>query len=154
MFRQFEKSERLEDLERICKSSLLLPGGIDLAKLPVKAFADAQDAGNVPDWFPQWGWQTRAGYAYRSGDAKTALNYLEKSEALEPIELARAQNLPLHAMVLFKLQRVDEARQTLKEAAEFISQLQENPNLKGEHDLLFALILLREARQTIEGKAE
>lgn len=154
MARQFENSEKIEDFERVCKASILLPGIVNPSQLPERSFADAMDAGTVPEWFPAWGWLARAGLAYRRGDAESALTYVANSEKLEPGERTRANNLPLLAMILHKLKRHDEARKTLEEATEFIKGLQENPELRGDHDLLYALITLREAEALINGEEE
>lgn len=154
MARQFEQSTNPEDFERVCKASILLPGVVNPSQLPEKPFADAMDAGTVPEWFPAWGWLTRAGLAYRRGDAESALEYLEKSEALTPQERIHANNLVLQAMVLQKLERHDEARKTLEEAKEFINGLQKRPEVRGDHDVLIALISLREAEALINGENE
>lgn len=153
MAEQFGDSQFAEDAERVVKGSLLRTGLIDLSKLPAGRFTSSLDNGTVPDWFPPWGWGTRAPRP-RSGDADSVLKYAAKSEEFNPAEVSHAFNLALVAAAQHQLQHPDEARKALEEALLVITRLKEDPGQRINHDLLIAEILFREAEAKINGSGE
>ena len=87
------------------------------------------------------------------GDAKAALTYVAKSEEYQPGETAHAINLAVLALAQHQLQPLDESRIAFAGATQFIDGLRAMPNRKGDHDLLIAEMLLREAASLLDAKA-
>ncbi|MGH7138306.1 MAG: hypothetical protein ACREHD_21360, partial [Pirellulales bacterium] len=131
---------------------LLCPEAIDLAQLPLDRFTASLDQGTAPDWLPVWAWGTRALLAYRSGDAESAVKYAAKSEELKRTDFAHALNLAVLALAQHQLKHSDEACRALEEAVQVTDRLQADANNKGNHDLLIAQILLREAEALMNGQ--
>lgn len=152
MIQQFADSEAIEDAERTTKVCLLLPATIDLSNLPVEKFTKPLDDATAPDWLLPWGWFARALLAYRSGDAELAVRYVAKSEEFKPSELCHPMNLAVLALAQHQLQHPDAAQTALEEASQLITRLKADTNKKGDHDLLIAEILCREAEALINGK--
>lgn len=148
---QFVDSQRVEDVERVIKGSLLRAAGLDFAELPLARLAITLDEGTGPPWFPVWGWGTRALLAYRSGDADSAVEYVNKSESLNPGAITHAFNLVIEALAQHQLQHVDKSQNAFKEAAQLIARLQAELDNQGGHDLQIAAILLREAEMKLDG---
>ena len=71
---------------------------------------------------------------------------------LNPSELSHAFNLALIALAQHQLQHPDEARKSLEQASQLITSVKGNPANIGNHDLLIAEILFREAAAKINGK--
>jgi hypothetical protein len=143
-----------EAADRATKACLLRPGAIDLAKLPGKALGRFLDEQAKPDWFSPWGWSTRALLVWRSGDAKSAVKYATKSEECKPGEHARAINLAVLALAHHRLQHPAEAAAALEAASQLVASMKEDVGKRGHPDLLTAEILVREARQTIDGQPD
>lgn len=149
---QFADSNDAVVVERTIKACLLRVNSIDLSKLPAEKLARMMDEGTVPDGLKPWGWGARAFWAYRSGDAESAVNYVAKSEEQKPGDTLHATNLAVLAMARHQLKRAEEARQALDEASQLINRLQADEKFKGDNDVLIAQILLREAETLINGK--
>ena len=143
-----------EAAERVIKTSLLRASGFDIAALPSGTLIEALASGNHPEWFPAWGWVTRALLAYRSGDADSAVKYVAKSEEHKPEQFTHAMSLAVLALAQHKLNHSDEARTALAEASRVITRLKENPGNIGHPDLLIADILRREAETLINGQTK
>ena len=141
-----------QTVEQVIKACLLRVNSIDLSKLPVEKLAKIMDEGTVPDWFNQWGWGTRAMWAYRSGDAELAVKYVAKSEEHKPEDFTHAVNLAVLAMARHQQKQPEAARQALDEASQLINRLKADENNKLNLDLLIAQILFREAETLINGK--
>ena len=152
MVAQFADSNDVHVVERTIKAGLLRVNSIDLSKLPAEKLARMMDEGTVPDEFKPWGWGARAFWAYRSGDAESAVNYVEKSEEHKPADTLHATNLAVLAMARHQQKLPEEARQALDEASQVINRLKAYENNKADHDLLIAQILFREADALINGK--
>jgi len=156
MAKQFANSKDLEAVERTVKAALLRPNSIDPARLPGKTLDQILDSGMSPDgpaagWLP-WGWAARALWAYRRGDAASAVKYAMKSEESKPQELTRAMNLALVAMAEHQLQHPDRARRVLDEASQLVARRESNPINNDSPNLMIAQILLREAQALVNGK--
>jgi hypothetical protein len=152
MMGQFADSTDMVATERFVKACLLRPNTIDLAKLPVHVFSKMLDDRTAPDWFLPWGWTTRALWAYRNGNAGLAVKSASASETNQLNALTHAENLAVLAMAHHQLQHSAEAQRALDEAAQFLPRLQADEGLKGQHDLLIAQILFREAEALISGQ--
>lgn len=142
MAAQFTESKRPEDFERIVKVALLRPGAFDLAKLPVEGFTRPLEDGVVPDWLPAWAWGTRALLAFRAGDSKSAITYVERSESLTTHERQRAFNLTILAMAHHQLGNSEKSREAFEQAGQLIRDF---PASGADQDVLIARILFNEA---------
>jgi hypothetical protein len=148
----FRKAPTEQNFDRAIKGCLLKPGAIDLSELPLDFLTMSLDETSVPDWLPPWFWSTRALLAYRSGDAKSAVENVTKSEQYQPTDHCHALNLPVLAMAEHELKHPDEARKALDEAGQLIERLQSSD--RTHHDLLIAEILFREAEAKLGGKED
>jgi len=144
---EYLKSPTPETADRAIKGCLLSRGAIDIADLPLDKIPMSLDEATAPDWLPPWFWGTRALLAYRSGDAEQTVKYVTQSESLMPNDFAHAMNMAVLAMAQHDLTRSDEARASLEEASQVITELQ-TAN-RNNHDLLIAEILFREAQMLI-----
>ena len=129
-----------------CKACCLLPDAIDLEQLPLEPLAGSLDQETFEAWIRPWGWQARALVAYRKGDAKGALKYIQQSENSGPDERAHAFNLVVRALIQLKLANVDEARLDVERASKAIDALP----VSDFYDALMAGILLQEAKAKLE----
>ena len=152
MVAQFADSNDAVVVERTIKACLLRVNSIDLSKLPVEKLARIMDEGTVSDGLKPWGWVARAIWAYRIGDAESAVKYVANSEEHKPDDFAHAINLTVLAMARHQQKDPEAARQALDEASQLINRLQADVNNKVNHDLLIAQILFREAEALINGK--
>ena len=136
-----------------CKACCLLPPDtIDLERLPLEPVARSLDQESFEAWLRPWGWQARALVAYRKGDAKRALKYIQQSENSDPSAPAHAFNLVVRAMTQWKLANVDEARFDVERASKAIDFLPVADSGPINHyDALMAQILLREVEAKLEG---
>jgi tetratricopeptide (TPR) repeat protein len=134
------------------KACLLKVSLIDLSDLPSEILTKALDEGTASASFQPWGWATRALLAYRGGDPQSAIKYLGKSEELTRDDRVHAFNLALLALSHHQLQHQSEARQALDEASQLITRLRKNASDNGDHDVLIAEILYREAEAKMAGK--
>ena len=79
MLDQFAGTTRLENAESVCKACALMPGTVDVSRLPLKVLSDALDQKTAPEWFRPWGWAARALVAHRSGDREQAGQYVQQA---------------------------------------------------------------------------
>ena len=152
MVAQFADSNDAVVVERTIKACLLRVNSIDLSKLPAEKLARMMDEGTVPDGLKPWGWGARAFWAYRSGDAESAVKYVAKSEEHTPADTLHAINLAVLAMARHQQKDPQAARQALDEALQLINRLKSDENNIANHDLLIPQILFREAEALINGK--
>jgi WD40 repeat protein/serine/threonine protein kinase/tetratricopeptide (TPR) repeat protein len=145
MVQHFADSTNPETAERVVKACLLRADSIDLTRLPEDQLAKALDNGTVPDWLPPWGWGSRALLAYRRGDSESAVKYVAKSKQHTPLDTTQAMNMAVLAMAQHQLGNAVEAKTALEEALQMTTRLKGAPGTKGDHDLLIAEILFREA---------
>ena len=61
MLDQFAGTTNLQDAESVCKVCTLMPGSVDVSRLPLKAFSDALDQKTAPERFRPWAWAARGG---------------------------------------------------------------------------------------------
>ena len=145
MVERFPAAEGAGKAIATCKLCCLLPDAIDLDQLPLEPIVRALDQEGVEAWVRPWGWQARALVAYRKGDAKGALKYVQQSEHSDPTAHAHALNLVVRAMTQLKLANADEARLDVEIASKAIDALPVADSGPINHDALMARILLREA---------
>ena len=145
MVEHFADTEDPTIADKVCKACLLTPEAIDIAELPGELLNDAFDS--APDWFPAWGWGTRALLAYRSGDAESAHTCAGKSEDRNPAGFAHALNLAVLAMAKKQLGDEDAAERALNNLSQIIDE--KSFSLENYHDLLIAKILHKEAEAKI-----
>ena len=152
MVAQFADSNDALVVERTIKACLLRVNSIDLSKIPAEKLAKMMDEGTVSDALKIWGWVARAIWAYRIGDAESAVKYVANSEEHKPDDFAHAINLTVLAMARHQQKDPEAARQALDEASQVINRLKSDENNLANHDLLIAQILFREAEALINGK--
>lgn len=145
----FAESPTPEAADRVVKAALLRADSIEIAKLSADRLGEFLDKGAFPQGLETWGWGARALWAYRSGDAESAVRYVTKSEEYKPGELPRAMILAVLAMAQHQLQHSQEARAALDETSKLLTNLDKDPGNKANHDFLIAKMLFREAEQLI-----
>lgn len=145
----FADSEIAIHAVRTVKICLLWPEAIDPASLPSEKFIRELDDGTAPEGYKPWYWTARAILALRSKDAESAATYVANSEANAPSANCHVLNLTLLAQTEHERNRHAEARKTLEQASQLLAQFREFPSAKGDHDLLIAEILFREAEAKI-----
>ena len=148
IMRRFADTEDPTIADKVCKACLLRSHSIEIEELPREVLTNALDDETAPEWFPPWGWGTRALLAYRSGDAESAIEFVQESEKHEPDKLAHAINLAVVALGQNQLGDQDAAEDARNELTEIIEQSISRPD--NFHDVLIARILLDEA----EGKMD
>jgi tetratricopeptide (TPR) repeat protein len=144
---RFDRTKDATVADKVCKACLLKPESTDVASLPRDVLVGAIDDGTAPDWFPPWGWGTRALLAYRSGDAESAIEFAQESEQHEPDLFAHAFNLAVMAVAKDQLGDQGAAEDDLDELSEIIER--DNSRFDNYHDLLIARILFAEAQAKI-----
>ena len=82
----------------------------------------------------------------------SAVEYVARSEELQPYDVTHAMNLAVLTMAQHHLRHTDEARKTFDEASQLVTHLREDTGKKGDHDVLIAQILFREAEELLEIK--
>ena len=97
------------------RACLLAPGGVNPAELPEQILIVPEDTKLNTKQLTEI-WTTRALLAYRRGDAKAALEYTKKSQALGPWSGTRAINVALQALAQHELEELDKAIATLEQA--------------------------------------
>ena len=155
MIRQFEGTDDVWIAERTCKACLLLPDSVDLARLPLGTLAESLDKGTAPDGFPKgWGWIARALFAVRSGNAESAMQFLQKSEENKVnSEFSVSLKLAVRALAQHQLGNPDKARDDIEEASSIINRMwRRDPSFAQHLDMMNTHILLREAGELLDGK--
>jgi hypothetical protein len=149
MTSQFAETKDAREARLTVKVCSLVPDTLD-DKLPLDTFIKSVDGpsagGNA------WSWSVRAMYAYRKGDAKSVIEYVEKSHALRHGEYVKAANLPIAAMAHHQLGNHQAATTAMKEAAQVLQRLEADQKSYGYEDLAIAQILYREAESKIGDK--
>jgi thiol-disulfide isomerase/thioredoxin len=151
MLKKFADTSDGREARLTCKTCLLLPNVVDPSKLPQDTFVKSMENPNA-SLSSAWGWSIRAMLAYRSGDTKSAIDYLKKSDASRPVDFVRAANLPLLAMAHHQLGNDVAAGSALKQASQVLQRLRDEAANTGHHDLLIAQIMFDEAESQINGK--
>ena len=149
---QFKDSDDWRECRVTCKACLLLPDSIPLDRLPQEVVAKGFEGKHTP-YTLAWSWNARALLAYRNGNAKLALKYLQESEKNQPVAYAKALNLPLFALVHHRLGNDAEAEESLKSAERLIQQLTASETSRYHHDVLIADLILDEAKETLLSKS-
>lgn len=147
MAKRFAETKDPRTARLTVKACLLVPGLIDPKQLPVEPLVKATEAGGTA-----WDWGIRGMLAYRTGDAKNALEYLEKAAQRRPVDFARAADLAVGAMAEHDLGNEQAAKQALEQASELLEKLEAIESNRGHHDLLIAQILFKEASEKINGE--
>jgi tetratricopeptide (TPR) repeat protein len=145
---QFADTTNLEVSERITKS--LLPDAIEPDKLPTQPLIDSLKNGTATAG-QSWFWTSRALLAYRTGDAKSAVQYATRSEEHKPFQVTRA--LALSVLAQHELVNTAEATTALQQATKLLEKLEQNTT-RYDADLQIAKVLHREAEAKINGKTE
>ncbi|MCY2962468.1 MAG: tetratricopeptide repeat protein, partial [Planctomycetota bacterium] len=157
MLKQFGGTKDPQMAERMCKACLLLADGVDVTLLPKATLENALDKGTPPDWLLPWAWFARGLLAYRSGDAKSAIDAVNTSLGHQPNDNGLALNYALRSLAKSRLEQNEGAQADLEKARKAIDRLLADFNNHGHHDLLIAQILLREAeaqvnKQSVDGR--
>jgi thiol-disulfide isomerase/thioredoxin len=153
MVQQFKDSDDWRESRVTTKSCLLLPDCIPLDQLPQSQVAAGFEGEHTP-YTLAWSWNVRALLAYRNGDAKNALKYLQESEKNQPVAYAKALNYPLSALIHHQLGDSKKANQALSAAGQFLKQLSASEASKYHHDVMIAGVIFDEANRAITGTAE
>ncbi len=154
MLKQFGGTKDPQMAERMCKACLLLADGVDVTLLPKATLENALDKGTPPDWLLPWAWFARGLLAYRSGDAKSAIDAVNTSLGHQPNDNGLALNYALRSLAKSRLEQNEGAQADLEKAKKLIDRLLADFNNHGHHDLLIAQILLREAESRVNKTAD
>ncbi|MGI9430372.1 MAG: protein kinase domain-containing protein, partial [Bythopirellula sp.] len=155
-----EKPDADFSREKTCKACLLRPDSIDIEELPTNFLDEylktkkpiAPGAEATFDPLLGWFWGTQALVAYRSGDATGALACLAQSRTNRPMPAAEAFNLAIETLAKHQLNQ-RETRQVIETATQLVEELLDSTFEAGSHhDLLIALVLLREAEAQVLDK--
>jgi len=149
LIERFADSGSPYQAEQIIKCCCLRPAMAEQAKQLAEKLNKVLDDGTAARDFQPWGWGTRALMAYRSGDSKSAVTFVTKSESLKPTEFAHALNLVILALARQQLRQPIEAKKSFDQASLAIQLLQADSKNSIHHDLLITQILLREAESLI-----
>lgn len=153
LLQQFAESDSPYHAEQILKS-----GGLRISTAKkMHHLADRNDrfleSGSAPASFTPWAWGTQALFEYRTGNFEAAVESVQKSEAANPAFATHLLNLAVLSLAQHHLKQPEAARRTLDAAT-----LVRAPFIAGErvgsiHDLLYAEIMYREARDLILSNA-
>jgi tetratricopeptide (TPR) repeat protein len=155
MAQRFKDSETTNDPERVVKIAMLRPG-VDEKTLPIERFEAFFQSDSPPSWLPTWGATARALLEFRRGNAQRSLDLVRQCEAVlgkatSPSRSLHALNCAIQSLALAKLEKVNEARDALAQAAEILDPEMERIS-QGEqwsHDYLIAQVIRREAERAI-----
>lgn len=137
------------EAELACKLGLLIPDVTDPNNLPIDVISRVLQDGAAPRDLEPGFWACKALVAYRSGEFDSAIDFVARSQQLDPHERLRPLNLAIQALSEYGLNRQDDARDDLRKANQLIDLLQQEPINQGHHDVLIAQILLSEAESKI-----
>lgn len=146
---QFADTTQAEVSEQITKSTLLLPDAINLDTLPTQPFVDSLENGTASEGQQPWFWTTRALLAYRTGDAKAAIEYATHSEESAPLEVTRALTLSVVALAEHQQGNTEKATTALQQATQLLEKLERVPPAGYVNDVLMARVLHHEAQTAI-----
>jgi tetratricopeptide (TPR) repeat protein len=113
---QFPLTQNPYAAEAVIKASLLRPGSIDAAELPLQTLEMAVDRGEVPGGLLPWANATLGLAAYRAGDHPKAVRRANEAQQ-EQIPECRALALVVRALAEHHLHHPAEARQSFAEAS-------------------------------------
>ena len=131
------------------KSALLLPGSIDVDKLPTSPFIESLESGTASAGLQPWFWTTRALLALRTGDAEAAVEFVSRSEDDQPREITRALSLSILALAQHQQGNTAAATSTLEQASQILGKLKQNKAGSTLTDLAIAEVLNREAKAAL-----
>lgn len=135
--------------EMMTKSALLLPGSIDVDKLPTNAFIESLESGTTSAGLQPSFWTTRALLALRTEDAEAAVEYVSRSEDCQPGEITRALSLSILSLAQHQQGNTAAATSALEQASLILGKLKQTRAGITLTDLAIAEILNREAKATI-----
>jgi len=148
MVQEYVDTKDLEAAEAVCRACLLWPGAIDIDQLPRNTLVQSPQDGSLPDDVLSGAWSTRALVAYRSGDASSALRYLEESPESTSRSSVEVMSLAVRALAQQELGQLEEARSAADRAELIVRGLQQTTG--NEHEPLIPQILLREAQSLLD----
>ena len=121
MASQFAKTTDARESRLTVKVCSLVPDALDRKKLPREVFIKSIEAPSGIN--NAWGWSIRAMDALRTGDAKLAIEYVDKSHAIPHVDFVKAANLPIAALAYHQLGDQEAASNALKQAALVIESI-------------------------------
>jgi tetratricopeptide (TPR) repeat protein len=156
MVAQFTDTTNQDAAEKTCKVCCLIPGAVDLSRLPLEPLAEPLDQGTAQARVRPWAWAVRALVAFRKGDADSAIRYMEQSQQQNAREDERVRALiaAIRALVQAKQGQTDEARDNLATVSEISDRTMPNANAASLHDWLIPRILAREAEKLLDGEKQ
>ncbi len=132
--------------ERICFTGLLIPGAVELSRLPGEKLEEMLLGDEFTEpWFRQWAWSTLALWAYRNGEPEQALSHAAIAEQHGSDQNAIARRLAIVALAEIDLGNLEAARAAMAECEVIVENRtyqKDGPN----HDPLTCMILLGEAK--------
>jgi thiol-disulfide isomerase/thioredoxin len=152
MAKHFEATADARAATHACKSALLRPGLVELARPFEQVFAEELEGGRTDTMLLSFRWGLRGLLAWRSGDAEKAVEYLQRAEEAGGPQLAQAQNLVIRAMAERQLGRIEASQKSIAAAVRLVESADRSPALQGNGDLLMAQVLLNEYRETAGGR--
>jgi tetratricopeptide (TPR) repeat protein/tRNA A-37 threonylcarbamoyl transferase component Bud32 len=120
MIDRFSMSETWNDHDRVTKTCLLLPDGVDRSRLPVDRLQTVLNDGTAPANLKPWVYADLGLAAYRSGDFSRAIEWAEKIQDLSTPVVIRVLGHLIAALVRQKQGDAAAAHQALTEAARLI----------------------------------
>ena len=119
MLARFSASDVWEDMERVCKTSVMHTEGMDIASLPVQRFTRQLEEGTAPKGYIPWGYASWAIVAYRAGDWPKAAEIAQKAIDADPNNrLTCMDGLFVGALANHRLGNREESLRLLKQANE------------------------------------
>ncbi len=148
MLERFSESDVNGDIERTIKLALIVPGAIDLDRLPLDRLERAVKGDGIAAWKLGWGWACQGLVELRRGNPRDALYCVtratqEEDYATAPAEQALCQMVK--TLALQNLGRMQEARQAYDQAVKLF-----DVTMSSEHDALIAELLGREADRNFD----
>lgn len=117
---RYGDSESIDELERVCKSPLFVPGEFDIAEFPVAKFESLIHP-EVPDTGgTYWACATRAYIASHAGEPQLALDWLQKRVPQKRFMHCFTYWTLVEAQSLHRLGRKEDAARSLATATEMI----------------------------------
>ena len=117
---RYDDSESIDELERVCKSPLFVPGEFDIAEFPVAKFESLIHP-EIPDTGgTYWACATRAYIASHAGEPQLALDWLQKRVPQRRFMHCFTYWTLVEAQSLHRLGRKEDAARSLATATEMI----------------------------------
>jgi tetratricopeptide (TPR) repeat protein len=139
--------------EAACKTALLMPGYVDLSKLPVQALGEPLD--KISELEPgRWGWTwaTRALVAYRNGDLDEAERCLQQGASSDPLPETQPLLDAITALVNHARGDIDAARKTIHRVMQTVDEEIPDANVDVQHHWLISKILAQEAQSLLDNE--